>query len=268
MDMRNLYLYLALNSACLIGLVGNFLGLNYYPQLNITAQSNFRISSRERELLAKVISQGFQINEAELDPQDADQEIYLYRVLYKNSPDSQWQNLCKSDGDNLTKAMLLWGEWDEKGTHINNEEVTIACTSGVLAKCVRWGYKPWKTLEGIALRDYHQACTRMARADYCGNGISHTKDGTIIDHQKTEDNGMVFEAAWGTDGAILIHRPRYSETLEQIQLNCPEKLPRRLDPTNQSLTQIEIQQQFPTALMFNDSFVRKPFQKPTPGDKK
>ncbi len=136
----------------------------------------------------------------------------------------------------------------------------------MLAKCVRWGYKPWKTLEAISLRDYHQACTRMARADYCGNGISHTKDGTIIDlydrlgiQEKTKDNGMVFEAAWGTDGAVLIHRPRYSETLGQIQQNCPEKLQTRLDPTNKSLTQIEIQQQFSTALIFNDSFVRKPF---------
>lgn len=179
--MRKLYLYLALSSACLTALVGNFLGLNYYPQLNITAQSNFRISNREKELLAEIISQGFQIREAELDPQDPDQEIYLYTVLYKKSPDSQWQNLCKSDGDNLTKAILLSGEWDKTGKHIDNQEVTIACINGVLAKCVRWGYKPWKTIEAISLRDYHQACTRMARADYCGNGISHTKDGTIID---------------------------------------------------------------------------------------
>lgn len=258
--MRKLYLSLVLSSACLIALTGNVLGL-YYPRFNVTAQAELGISSRERELLERANSQGFQISEAELDPQDPDREIYLYTVLYQNPTDSQWHNLCQPDRDNLTKALLLSGEWDETGKHIDNQEVTIACTSGVLAKCVRWGYKPWKTLQGVSLRDYHQACTRMARADYCGNGISHTKDGTIIDlydrlgiQQKTEDNDMVFEAAWGTDGAVLIHRPRYSETLVQIQQDCPEKL----DLAHQSLTRAEIQQQIPTALIFNDSFIKKP----------
>ncbi len=124
-------------------------------------------------------------------------------------------------------------------------------------------------MQGVSLADYHQACTRMARADYCGNGISHTQDGTEIDlydrlgiQQLTKDSGMVFEAAWGKDGAVFIARTRYSETLVQIQQDCPEKLGERPHLAHQSLTQAEIRQQIPTALIFNDSFVRKPLSQP------
>ena len=28
---------------------------------------------------------------------------------------------------------------------------------------------------------FHQACTRLVRADYCGNGVYHTATGTSID---------------------------------------------------------------------------------------
>ena len=34
----------------------------------------------------------------------------------------------------------------------------------------------------MSLASYHQACTRMARADYCGDGTSHTQDGTWIEY--------------------------------------------------------------------------------------
>lgn len=273
--MEKLYLSLALSIACLIALADNVPGLHHCPNLNltsispITAQSDLGISSRERELLERARSQGFHISEAKLDPQDPDREVHLYTVLYQNSTDSQWHNFCQTDGNNLAKAILLSGEWDETGAYVDNREVTIACTSGVLAKCVRWGYKPWKTVEGVSLRYYHQACTRMARADYCGNGNSYTQDGTPIDlydrlriQKPTKDSGMVFEAGWGTDGAVFIHRTRYSGTLAQIQQECPNKLQKRLYQGNQSLTQTQIQQQTPTALIFNDSFVRKTFHNP------
>lgn len=34
---------------------------------------------------------------------------------------------------------------------------------------------------GESPRDYHQVCTRMVCADYCGNGIGHTQNSTPID---------------------------------------------------------------------------------------
>jgi ADYC domain-containing protein len=46
---------------------------------------------------------------------------------------------------------------------------------------VRFGYKPWREAAGKPRWDYHQACVRMVRADYAGDGIGHTRDGTLID---------------------------------------------------------------------------------------
>jgi hypothetical protein len=75
---------------------------------------------------------------------------------------------------------------------------------GVIAKCTDWGYPPWKpSLSGVALTghalvgmttggawlqggdelqalSFHQACLKMATADYCGVGESNTFDGTPI----------------------------------------------------------------------------------------
>ncbi len=162
--------------------------------------------------------------------------------------------------------MLLSGEWDRTGKHIDNDRVTVACTSGVLAKCVRWGYKPWQTVQGVSLRDYHQTCTRMARADYCGNGISHTKDGTAIDlydrlgiqQPEPQDNlEMIFEAAWGIDGAVLLARTRYPEGLAQLQSECPEKLA-QIVSDNQTFTYVEAQQQAAGVLIFNSTWQREP----------
>ena len=57
-----------------------------------------------------------------------------------------------------------------------------------------------------SLADYHQACTRMLRADYCGDGTPHTVDGTLINiydgigiQRDTDD--WAFEAEWTTTGA-------------------------------------------------------------------
>ena len=68
-----------------------------------------------------------------------------------------------------------------RATTSASDEITFACTNGALAKCVRWGYKPWKTVNGVSLADYHQACVHMTPADYCGDGKAHTRDGTLID---------------------------------------------------------------------------------------
>ncbi len=257
--MRTFFLYLTVSGIYLIGGIG----VNSHPSLPNSPTTSIRA---EPVLLEQAKSQGYQLSEPERDPQAPHQEVYLYTVHYQQPNDSQWHNLCQPDADNLAKAMLLSGEWDETGAHIDNDKVTVACTSGVLAKCVRWGYKPWQTVQGVSLRDYHQTCTRMARADYCGNGISHTKDGTQIDiydrlgiqQPEPQDNQeMIFEAAWGVDGAVLLARTRYPEGLAQLKKECPEKLAQIMSD-NQSLTYVEAQQQAAGAMIFNSSFPREP----------
>ena len=61
--------------------------------------------------------------------------------------------------------------------------------NAALGKCVIWGYRPWATAtrcqdqscSTVSLADYHQACTHLVRADYCGNGVPYTVNGTLID---------------------------------------------------------------------------------------
>jgi hypothetical protein len=58
----------------------------------------------------------------------------------------------------------------------------LTCTSGAVGKCIRWGYRPWEEVPGgPPLRALHKACIHMARADYGGNGVPTTRDGTLID---------------------------------------------------------------------------------------
>ncbi|MCC5642173.1 hypothetical protein LC607_04165 [Nostoc sp. CHAB 5824] len=122
----------------------------------------------------------FKIRDAEVDPKDPEQETYLYTVFYRDN-NQNLQNLCRGDANYAPKAIALQGSWDNTGAYqLGKKLVTFSCTNGALAKCIRFGYKPWKTFNGRSLQDYHQACVRMVRADYCGDGTSHTHDGTLI----------------------------------------------------------------------------------------
>jgi hypothetical protein len=208
------------------------------------------------------------IAHVDLDRQDPEREIYLYTILYRDRVSEQWQNYGQLDRYNVAKAIPLSGYWDETGKHHENGRITFACTNGVLAKCVRFGYKPWKTVQGRSLRDFHQACTRMVRADYCGNGRAHTKDGTAINiydrlriQTRTPQSGMILEATWSPDGAVSIDRTRWPESLAQIEQECPDRLK---SPVHNSLAQpllwriapTAIQQQPSEVLLINDSFDR------------
>ncbi|XQQ07233.1 MAG: ADYC domain-containing protein [Leptolyngbya sp. IPPAS B-1204] len=186
-----------------------------------------------------------------------DHDLYLYTVLRQQSHNSQWQNLCQPDRNGRIQAIPLSGQWDKAGNHLDNGQITFACTNSVLVKCLRLGYKPWQQVNGQSLRDYHQACTRMLRADYCGNGIAHTQEGTPIDvydrlniQRATPNSGMVFEAAWSPGGAVLLHRTRYPDSLKQLQQECPQKLKAMLH-LGRNVTDI------PQALLFNQSIVRE-----------
>lgn len=263
--MPKLFLSLVLGSICLIAIA--YWVQEFRSQSNPSTQSSMIVKGTQVKgaLLKSFDEQGrsltLKISDVELDPKDSEKETYLYTVFYQDPTNSKWRNLCLPDPDNVAKAIPLSGRWDETGTHIDDGEITFACTSGVLAKCVRWGYKPWKTVEGRSLRDFHQACTRMARADYCGNGIGHTQDGTPIDVydklgllHRTKESGMVFEAAWGKDGAVFIHRTRWTESLTQLQKECPAKSKHLIHKDTPVITEAEIQKLAPTALIFNDSF--------------
>ncbi|MCG8418821.1 MAG: hypothetical protein MJE77_12860 [Proteobacteria bacterium] len=153
-----------------------------------------------------------------------DRDIWLYRVEYTTaqSPRSRdWKNVCREDRQGLAMGLFVPGQWNSTGARIP-AGYTFACTSGVIAKCARlWGYRPWqeRVARGprrIDLQPLHQACVRAARADYCGDGTSQTRDGTIIDlfdrhgfNTRESNNGFSDEAGFDEDGAVWVKRPRW-----------------------------------------------------------
>ena len=135
---------------------------------------------------------------------------------------------------------------------------SLQCTSGASGKCVRWGYKPWATgPDGRSLWDHHQACTRMARADYCGNGTSHTKDGTTINmydplgiQLSDPSPDFSFEAAWGPQGALCVRKVRWPDiaSLEALAASCPRLKDRLGDVCSEATAA-----QFGSVLLLNES---------------
>lgn len=172
---------------------------------------------------------------AEPDPRDP--EMVWYHVEAWNPVAQDWENPCVATGRVPNpRALAVGGIWDASGAHQDAPgKVTFACENGAISKCVTWGYKPWASVNGHSLADLHQACTRMARADYCGNGQSHTHEQNWIDMydslgvqaRTTEATAdfqpalASFEAAWLPDGAACLARTREGRALETILAECP-----------------------------------------------
>jgi hypothetical protein len=201
------------------------------------------------------------VESVEKDANDADGDVFLYQLSIRN-PAGGWQPYCFPDPQGRTVAIPLQGSWDASRTHVENEEITFACTNGALGKCVRWGYKPWKTFHGVSLAPYHQACVHMTGADYCGNGQAHTRDGTLIDlydnlgiQKRDASLALPFEAAWSPSGAVYLSKPRYGETIESIVSSCPGRLQGHTAVEAPHLDEQAIQQRWPEALIFNESRV-------------
>ena len=175
-------------------------------------------------------------------------------------------NPCgQDDENNEVPAIFVNGVWDAYTGNRSDSStmITLACTNAAIGKCALWGYHPWDThreypgatpspapsdcvgenaslCKEQSLADWHQACTRMVRADYCGNGTPHTRNGTHInvwDNFDIQTHGSpgpeyLMEAEWTQSGAKCIQRTRWVNAagtgmlpdLNDIQTNCPERL--------------------------------------------
>jgi hypothetical protein len=180
------------------------------------------------------------IDDIRQDPSDPEGDVYFYRISVKDPEDGTWSSLCVDADGTATEAIPLANHWDAvTGDRIDEAgTVTFACRGAVLAKCVEWGYRPWASAERcsganakecstISLADHHQACTRMARADYCGEGLPHTVDSTPIDildalspriqSEGTKGlKGWATEAEWGPDGALCVGDSLRLHMLEEL----------------------------------------------------
>lgn len=172
------------------------------------------------------------IQDIAVDPADPSGQTLLYTLASYNAASGAWQNICEPDPSGAQLAIPLAGVWNSDGSHSDSAQLfTFGCTSGSLGKCVLWGYPPWETYAGQSLAPFHQACTRMARADYCGDGTPHTENGTWIDiydvlgiETQVPNDGMLFEAAWIPDGAYCISKARWNLIATEVLTECPQKI--------------------------------------------
>jgi hypothetical protein len=132
-----------------------------------------------------------------------------------------WAPLCKG----WNRALPHGGTWNATGGHdVSSTQFIFACIDNVVVKCTNWGYAPWRSYIGNPLWSYHQSCTRMAMADYCGNGKSYTEERTQIDLSdklgfRAPDMDLPFEAGWKPGGALCLSKLRW-QTLKPGG-NCP-----------------------------------------------
>jgi hypothetical protein len=211
-----------LHGASLIGahLLAQLRTLNADPP--VTALIEYRISNIVAE-------------DAKYDPTKTG-STFLYTLEQNVDHRDSWQPACPADLDGRRVAIPLAATWSAHGDRIESSSLfTFGCTTGVIAKCYRWGYRPWLTGYGD-LPAVHWACTRLARADYCGDGVSHTEENTWVNvwddlsgpgpiqaHGTRPVGGMSFEAAWNTTGAVCLSRTRWKQTMKQIAAICPAR---------------------------------------------
>lgn len=197
------------------------------------------------------------IDAVEADTKDPTGEVMLYAFSAQNSANGEWRNLCEPDPAGQRLGFPLAGAFTADGKYVATPgRFFVTCTSGAEGKCVRFGYKPWRqAAEAGSLAPYYQACVRMVRADYCGDGMGHTRNGTLIDlydrvgiQQDESAPGMTFEAAWGPDGAVCVRHTRLPDVLnlDTLVKQCP-RLAGRIGDACEETT---------PALLFNRSFGR------------
>lgn len=184
--------------------------------------------------------------------ESSDPEILHYTISYVQDGGTT-APICGTTPEGAhALAFPLAGRWDYTigtstgGSHVADAgRFTIACRGAALAKCAEHGYKPWKSVEEcnnrgechtVSLSEVHQACVRMIRADYCGDGASHTVAGTEIDMydafgMKVEDPTAAWslEAEWTSDGAACVVHTRwlaadYGNVESYMQQHCPSRL--------------------------------------------
>ena len=175
----------------------------------------------------------FRFDDVYLAPDIKTKDVWLYQVSYQNEGSSTWQSMCKDYSGNPSPFTPVMGaRWDgATGARIDDPKAfTPACVEGAIGKCITIGYRLWATANScdgngkskkctdVSLKDYHQACTRMLRADYCGDGTPHTENGTALDVYdylsppvQLQEEKWKIEARWKTDGALCISQRRHPE---------------------------------------------------------
>lgn len=157
--------------------------------------------------------------------------VQLYQVKHNGQP------LCENTKDEIIEvdprnalgpralALAVPGYWEAGKWRADNRFFTLSCLSGVVAKCVLWGYAPWKEAGGRSLEPHYKACVQAARARYleiladpaftCQKTLVDVYDSQRIQLQGN-DAGFEFESLWGQDGLICLRRPRWQGCADKL----------------------------------------------------
>jgi ADYC domain len=166
----------------------------------------------------------------ELTRSGNDSNVSFYKVAHLGP--RGWRPLCEGSNE----AVALAGLWDYRegvagggGHSPSTDRFTLACRGSAIAQCVELGYQPWRAPARCpagatcpaSLAAHHQACVRLHRADYCGDGRSWTTHGIFVNlydglglQRDTEE--WTPEAEWNENGAICIRTPRPPTPIEQL----------------------------------------------------
>ena len=213
--------------------------------LKITLADGRVLASRDLIGASLLIDQGDRLRRVRLDgierdPEDKRRDVAPADVIWLHSfavegPDGAWGPLCEDGPDGRRQAISVAGRFsyaDGRFGAGGPGSFQLACTAGAMGKCVRFGYHPWQTRDLPQPVSHHDgepvpshldlfnACIRMVRADYGGDGTGTTRNGMLIDlyddygiQAPDLDHRMTFEAGWTQDGAVCVNHPRVKENI-------------------------------------------------------
>ena len=213
--------------------------------LKITLADGRVLASRDLIGASLLIDQGDRLRRVRLDgierdPDDKRRDVAPADVIWLHSfavegPDGAWGPLCEDGPDGRRQAISVAGRFSYADGRLGAGEpgsFELACTAGAMGKCVRFGYHPWQTRDLPQPVSHHDgepvpshldlfnACIRMVRADYGGDGTGTTRNGMLIDlyddygiQAPDLDHRMTFEAGWTQDGAVCVNHPRVKENI-------------------------------------------------------
>jgi hypothetical protein len=194
---------ISLNGISLNGISLNGISLNGISLNGISLNGTDFIGAEMSGQLSNGESIPMRIDD--IDPLASDAEILAYEVSVADGAGG-WASLCGYETDgSARRALPVAGAWDpQTGAWTDTGTFSFACRMASIAKCVEFGYKPW---DGFG--DHHKACVRMLRADYCGDGIAHTVNGTPINLYdnagvQVDTESWSVDATWGPNGAVCM----------------------------------------------------------------
>ena len=120
------------------------------------------------------------------------EDVTLYTVFAFHASSGQWASLCPFDAATGGATAMAIAEDPAAPSRF-----IFGCTAnGVAAKCARgWGFRPWRSDRSFvyddaagdwvertfALKPFYDACKLAARAAYCQDRQSFTREGTLVD---------------------------------------------------------------------------------------